>query len=126
MALIAGIIPQSVALSIVSSKTLGADNTFPFKVIARDVDGAIVDMTDAVSANMSIMNSSMNIAAATGVTPTLTVHDATGLVLTLAATDLTTIFEAFGTSTCKYSLTVADAAKDYLVAQGNLQLTYSV
>jgi len=124
MALIPGIIPQAVALSIVGSLSTARDNTYVFKVIARDVDGAIVNMTDAVSAGMTINNSSMNIASPIGITPTMTVHDETGLVVTIAASDLESTFQALGTSTNKYSLTVTDAGSTYVVAQGNLQLTY--
>ena len=125
MAMSTGIIPQSLSLSLVTTKSTPVDNVFVFKAIPRDYAGAAIDLTDATGAVMLVNNQSVNLETPTSITLTLGTHDETGAILTIPAADLATIFETFGTSPCKFTVMIADIVGDYLCAYGNLSISFS-
>lgn len=127
MALVSTIVPTFINLQI----PYGLENEVPNDIVVRLVpknwDGTVADMTSATAVTLYFDNGS-NTAAGFGnfsFNGTMVAHDATGITVFIAASDLNTSLPGFlrgGSTGGRLSVSAGDGTNHYMIALGSWTL----
>jgi len=114
--------PVSLGLTYKYSPSLTNDNLLQFKAIPRDSTGAILDCTNLVSLSMEVALPG-NFGSPATPTVTMGTADNTGVIGSLSAAQVASVYSALGANTFQYTLFGVGATKSNVIAYGTFALT---
>jgi hypothetical protein len=118
--------PGFISLSpIYSTAVTSVVNPITVKLTPQNSSNTAFDFTAATATSLKVANIN-NVPPPSivqlSVTPTLVAHDATGLTISVSASNLTAMFAQLGSGTASLTLTATDGTTELVVATGTAQL----